>query len=100
MIFYTEKIESIAVALNNFDIDDFKKNHRNNISFLCKDKKYYRALLSAKKYLRRYKKVDKYLGKVYRSIADIYGESGDIELAIVNYDQSIYLLKNIKIKKN
>jgi hypothetical protein len=37
---------------------------------------------------------------VYRSIADIYGESGDIELAIVNYDQSIYLLKNIKIKKN
>ncbi|EDP96578.1 CHAT domain-containing tetratricopeptide repeat protein [Kordia algicida OT-1] len=89
----TEKIENLAVSLNNFNFDDFKKNHRNRIVFLYRDQQLYKALKAGNNYLKRYPKIDEYTGKIYRSLGNIYSDLGDFQKSISNYDKSIYLLK-------
>lgn len=93
-ILYTEKVEGIAVLLKNFEVDDFKINHSNRIIFLYWDQQYYKGLNAIDSYFKRYPKEDKNHAKVYRSLGNIYGELGDFQKAIANYDKSIFISKS------
>lgn len=90
---YTEKITKIATLLNSFETDDFKVNHRNRISLLFADQQYYKGLKCGFEYLKKYPKTDKSLGKVYRLIANIYSEIGDLQKSVDNYDKAIFIFK-------
>lgn len=92
-ISYTEKIEDLAILLNNFEIDDFKINHSNRIIFLYWDQQYYKGLKVCDSYFKRYPQEDKSHAKVYRSLGNIYSGLGDFQKAIANYDKSIFISK-------
>jgi len=96
VILYANKIENIALELNNFSAEPFKKNHRNRIVFLYRDQQFYKALKAINKYLERYPEVNNSSSKIYRSLGNIYGDLGDFQKAIANYDKSIYLSKSFK----
>ncbi|AXG68586.1 photosystem I assembly protein Ycf3 [Kordia sp. SMS9] len=98
-LLYTEKIEELAVQLNVFDTDNFKKNHRNRIYYLGRNQEYYKGLKSALDYLKRYPETNSSLGKVYRQLGNIYGELGDLQKAIDNFDKSIYIYKEVQDNK-
>lgn len=94
VILYANKIENIALQLNDFSAEAFKKNHRNRIYFLYKNQQYYRGLRASDSYFERYPKEDEYQGKVYRIVGNIYSELGDFQKAIDNYDKSISILNS------
>ncbi|MBC8757324.1 CHAT domain-containing protein [Kordia sp. YSTF-M3] len=95
-VFYAQKVENIAVILDNFNINDFKKNRRNRIVFLHRDQQFYKALKAANNYLERYPEVNNSTSKIYRSLGNIYGDLGDFQKAITIYDKSIYLSKSFQ----
>jgi CHAT domain-containing protein/tetratricopeptide (TPR) repeat protein len=99
-ILYAQKIENIAVVLENFNIDDFKKNRRNRIIFLYRDQQFYKALKAGNSYLERYPENDEFTGKIYRSIGNVYSGLGDYQQAFQNYDNSIYILKSFDSEKD
>ena len=99
IISYTDKIENLALGLNDFSSEVFKKNYRNRIIFLYRDQQFYKALKAGNNYLERYQENDEFTGKVYRTIGNAYSGLGDFQKAIVNYDESIYVSKSFKNDK-
>lgn len=100
ILYYSKIIEDIAIATNDYDNNDFKKNHRNRILFLFENKQFYKALDLSYRYLERYPETDKYSGIVYRRLGSIYDKLGDLQKAIDNYDKSIYIFKSFDDYKN
>jgi CHAT domain-containing protein/tetratricopeptide (TPR) repeat protein len=98
-LFYADAIDKIANALNNFELDDFKRNYRNQINLLYNDQKYYKVIQAASSYLERYPVVDESTGKIYRLLGKAYNDLGDYQKALVNYDESIYKIKPFENSK-
>ncbi|QHI37815.1 hypothetical protein IMCC3317_31980 [Kordia antarctica] len=99
IISYADKIEHLALNLNDSSLEIFKKNRRNRIVFLSRDQQFYKALKAGDNYLERYPEVDKSNDRVYRSLGNSYSGLGDFQKAIANYDEAIYLSKSFKNNK-